>query len=253
MKKRNQNCQKKLRETKAFTKVRNYFAELIDRKDFQDEVKKIRIKYKIPPKGFSKKEKHMSPEPPEYGPQYPKRWTGLIKEPIDQFFWERLFRDENRLSEKFQMPSSSLNIIDDYVLYNDTSMIDSDIPALCMVQDCHDLGEYKEIDKENETSFPVMIRINPYAGVRDILDYVKIAYSREIEPLLNKYKDKSSRMCKVRTKNEETRKRNDFIFKNRHKKLKEIRTLLRENNLEILDDGHIGKIIGLEKKRRKEV
>jgi hypothetical protein len=224
MQKRNSNCRKKLIKSQGFLKVKNYFLDLIERKDFQDEVKKIRIKYTIPPKGFSKKEKHLYPEPPEYGPKYPKRWDKLIKEPIDQFLWMELFEDEKKIGEKFQLPAGSLNILDDYVLYNATSKVDSDTPSLCMTQDCHELGEFKEIDEENEVAFPITIRISPYATERDILDYVRVAYSGEIEPLQKKYADKTSKIGKVRAK--KNRERDNFIYEHRHLKTQEIIEML---------------------------
>lgn len=249
MKKQNKKTAKKLEDTKAFLKVKRYFLDLIDRKDFQDEVKKLRIKYLIPSMGFSKKERHLFPEPPEYGPQYPRRWDKLIKEPIDQFFWEKLFKDEKELGEKFQIPASSLNIIDDYVLYNSTSLVDSDTPTLCVVQDYKKIGEYKEMNRENETSFPIMVRISPYASERDILEYIKVIYSKEIEPLQKKYANQESLVGRTRKK--KNKERDNFIFEHRYLKAQEIKKILPEK-WRTTAYNEITKVIQLQKKKRGE-
>ena len=245
----NKRSKKNLQEINAFLKVKNYYLDLINRKDFQDEVKKIRIKYRIPAKGFSKREKHLFPEPPEYGPKYPRRWSNFIKEPIDQFFWMKLFKDEKKLGEKFQIPSSSLNIIDDYVLYNDISLIDSDTPTLCMIQDCHDIGMYKEIDKEIDASYPIMLRISPYASERDVLDYIKVIYSKKIEPLQEKYAVKESLVGKTRKK--KNKERDDFIYMHCHLKAQEIKKILPEK-WSTTTYNEINKVIQLQKEKRKE-
>lgn len=249
MTKKNQKSQKTLNEINAFIKVKNYFLDLIDRKDFQDEVKKFRIKYLIPAKGFSKKEKHLFPEPPEYGPGYPKRWNKFIKEPIDQFFWMKFFKDEKKLGEKFQLPSSSLNTLNDYVLYNGTSLVDSDTPALCMVQDCNELGKCKELDKEDAISFPIMVRISPYASERDMLEYIRVIYSKEIEPLQKKYANEESLVGKTRKK--KNKERDNFIYEHSYLNAQEIKKILPEK-WRTTTYNEINKVIQLQKKKRKE-
>lgn len=43
---------------------------------------------------------------------------------------------------------------------------------------------------------------------------------------------------------------NDFIYENRELSIAEIRSKLSNEMSEFLDDGHIGKILSIEKKRR---
>ena len=102
--------------------------------------------------------------------------------------------------------------------------------------------------------FPVDIRISPYASERDILDYIKKMYSFFIKPIQERYKEKTN-LGKVKNKKEIIQLRNDLIYKNRHLKLKEIMALIGEEfgNSAIIDCGYIGKIISLEKKKRKDV
>jgi hypothetical protein len=231
-------------------KVKIYFLDLIDRKDFLTEVKRLREKYGIPEEGFKKRERHITPVPPIYGPSYPKRWDKLTKEPIDQAFWLDLFKDENKLAEKFQLPPNNLNIIDDYVLYNDTAFIESDVPNLFMIQDCHDLGRHKTIDKEINTGLPILLRISPYASQRDLLDYIGAIFESEVRPIQEKYMDKTSLLGKLKTRR--MRERNKLVYENKHLPPTELRTFLREKGV-ILGPGEIEKILSLERIRRKEV
>lgn len=241
----------KNKAVKSITKVRIYFLDLIDRKDFLTEVKKLREKYGIPAEGFKKGERHISPIPPVYGPSYPKRWDKLTKEPIDQAFWMDLFKDENTLAEKFQIPPNNLNIVDDFVLYNDTAFVESDMPNLFMIQDCHNHGNHKFIDKEIDNGLPILLRISPYASQRDTLDYIKMVFESEIKPLQEKYVNQDSLLGKIKTRN--MSKRNRFIYDHKHLPIKEIEKILPKEWKDHIDQGGIGKILSLERKRRKEV
>jgi len=105
--------------------------------------------------------------------------------------------------------------------------------------------------------FPLAIRISPFASQRDILDYVRKnapMIKREQERYLNE--SGKIRIGKVKKRKEKIRGRNDFIYENRHLPHREIMQLVMEkfgDSSDTPDQGHIGKIISLEKKRRKEV
>ncbi len=240
----------KNKESKSIAKVRNYFLDLIDRKDFQEEVVKIRKKYGIPEEGFMKKERHITPIPPMYGPRYPKRWENLTKEPIDQEFWVALFNDESKLGEKFQIPPSSLNIIDDYVSYNDISLVESDTPNLFMIQDYRDLGKYETLDKEINVGFPILLRISPYASQRDTLEFIKSTFESEIKPIQEKHADKASLLGKLKSRKMAAR--NKFVYEHKQLSYNEIKKILPQE-WKGIGYSDIGKIKSLEKKRRKEV
>ena len=100
--------------------------------------------------------------------------------------------------------------------------------------------------------FPVRVDISPYASKRDILDFIRKNYDR-IKEIQDKHKIKVIKIGKIRSRKPHIQKRNDFIYKHRHLPRREIMRLVSKKFNEVLDYGHIGKIISLEKKRRKEM
>lgn len=229
-------------------KLRNYFLDITLKDSFQKEVSWIRNDYNIPKKGFRKSEKHTQGD---YAPKYPERWAHPTGE-IDDGFWVEFFAILQKLCNKFKIPTNDIGIMYEYVLYNKIIIAD-EIFGLCMIQDFCDIGKIKYTDKRHNDSFPILIRISPYASQRDILNHIKAVYSKEIAPMQEKYKDSAIMLGKIRTKNEKVQKRNSFIIKNKKLSIKEIRTLLRVNGYEALDDGLIGKIISEYEKKRKQV
>ena len=101
--------------------------------------------------------------------------------------------------------------------------------------------------------YPIAIRIRPEATKRDILDYINKMYKFEIKQLQQRYKEKSSKMGLVKKKNPIKQERDELIYQNRNLSKKEIAKLVSEEYKEYLDVGLIGKIISIQKKKRKEV
>lgn len=124
--------------------------------------------------------------------------------------------------------------------------------GMCMARDKEDEDEDMPYTRERwGTTYPVVLRISPYASKRDILDYVKKMYKHSIAPRQEKYRRDDIKLGKIKQKNPEIQKRNHFIYENRDKPRKEIASLVAERFDEYLDVGHISKIISLEKKKRK--
>lgn len=94
--------------------------------------------------------------------------------------------------------------------------------------------------------YPVSIHINCYASKRDVLDFINKRWP-DIEFMLGEYKRNRP---KIRIR--KNAKRDDFIWKNRKLPLKEIVSKLSDKLGVILDEGNIGKILSLERKRRGE-
>ncbi len=93
--------------------------------------------------------------------------------------------------------------------------------------------------------------LSPYASLRDILDWVKKNY-HDIKFFQDKYKNKNVKINKYRIRREKLEKRNDYIYKNRSKKLSDLEVGLDRLGYD-MDQGSISKIISLETKRRKKV
>ena len=91
---------------------------------------------------------------------------------------------------------------------------------------------------------------------RDTQAFISTGFFKKIFPTILQYQEtyrkKGIKIGKVKTKNKGIQERNDLIYKNKDKTLKEIRHILANKNM-FLDDGHIAKIISLEKQKRKEV
>lgn len=100
--------------------------------------------------------------------------------------------------------------------------------------------------------YPVVIKLHPNITQNDLIDYIKKNWSA-IESYLCQYKEDECRLGKVRNRKASIKKRNDFIYKKRNLPREEIRKLVSNKFNESLDGGHIGKIISLENKKRKEV
>lgn len=113
---------------------------------------------------------------------------------------------------------------------------------------------YIEMLEDKLWKYPVVIRIHPDASQRDIVEYIKthwhlIKYYQD--QYANRTKDASFKHSKTK-ENKELKKRNDFIYKHRHLSRKEIMSMVNKDFGADLDQGSIGKIISLERKKREK-
>ncbi len=147
-------------------------------------------------------------------------------------------------------------------LFEDALFIDNVckiVPARSdMIEYCADDPEINEIyiaHQENLTAkYPIALYISQDATQRDVVAYVQqvwdlfIHYSKE-------YKDKGSKVGKIKRKKSSIKERNDFIYQNRHLPRKKIMELITDTfgADKTVDYGYIGKIISVEKKKRKDV
>jgi len=240
----------------GYKKLWAYFLDITQKRYFEELIKKARKDFKIPSKGFkpikvrNKINYIYPPEEWEYRDNY------AVKQKINKIFKDICKKYDLHFIDWYQT-------IEHYLFYNKIQPIYSlNFANLCMVQDLieekEEIESKKEekfyddfIEKNDDLSFPIVIRISPYASQRDIIDYVKRVHST-INELQEKYIKKEIKIGKVRTKNKVIQKRNAFIYENKNKSLKEIRGLLSKRKIH-LDDGLIAKIISLEKHKRKEV
>ena len=222
--------QKKKTE-QGYIHLYNYFLEISRTEKFSKSIRSLRKKYKIPPEGFSKIDHNDF-----------LRWS----EKHNETFSKKIFNDVYKLCEGFFLPKEWWKAVMEALFHDSEDITDlgfGSVPGLCIVST-------KE-GKRNK-SYPVSLEISPYASKRDIINFIEITYSNEIEPKQKRYRKEASRIGKVKSKNIDTQRRNDFIYKNRHLSLVEIRKLLAKKKI-FMDDGHIAKIRSLEEKRRKDV
>lgn len=93
--------------------------------------------------------------------------------------------------------------------------------------------------------YPVAIYINPEATQNQVKDFISKKWST-----IQSYRDKKVNLYAGK-RQKRRQSVNDFIYEHRNLSLAKIRRRLAEEMEEFLDDGHIGKILSLEKRKRK--
>lgn len=241
---------KKIRKTSGYKKVVRYVEEVLDTDKYHSWIKDTRKKYGIPKDGYEANNGEMR-FPPDGWDIDGDKWINLNEE-IMTF-----------CREYATLPDDFKSIVEEHLLYNeefDAELIDEEqrFDNLCFVStiEADKKAEesrrksVRELKRDCDKAYPVLLRISPYAKSRDILDYVKSMYSQEIKPMQKLYKKDHVRLGSISEKKPKIKERNDFIYKNRDLPRKEILQLVREKFKEVLDYGHIGKIISLEKAKR---
>lgn len=120
-----------------------------------------------------------------------------------------------------------------------TQLEDYDREDKFLLQFCFD--ELMGISKK----YPVAIYVNPEVSLNEMKDFLSKNWH-----LISKHRDKGTPLYSSKRKKpkQET---NDFIYLNKDLSIAEIRTKLASESGEFLDDGHIGKILSIEKKKRQ--
>lgn len=227
-------------KTQSSRKLTAYVKHIIASDEFQEKVTNIRKKYNMPPKGFRVEKDNILNAPSTF-----KFDFKLCTEEVDKMCqrynlhiveWETTFRG--------------------YIYYNRfVEPYDFALGHLCHMSDLIEEKEdpfSEKIQAADDNIYPIAIRISPYATKRDIIDYVEKGYGW-INFFQQRHRDTKSLIGVIKQKNPLIVKRNNFILKFKHLPLKEIALKLQETfNLDI-DEGHISKIISLEKKRRRKV
>jgi len=249
-------------KTKSGKKVFAYIEDFIRTNTFLDGVSKIRSKFGIPEAGYV-----LNDIPDEIlldiGPFYkPKQLKISSKDYL------LLLKEFNHLKESLEFSNllvSSLllfylfhNKIDKNLYLNTWLSIGNiDESNLCIIEDlpmtiCETPAKFllNGVAKSSK-KYPVLIKITPEVTQNEVVDYVKKNW-KLISYIQGKYK-KNRKLGRVKMKDEVKQQMYDFIYKHRHLKLQKILGMLGKNGFEIIDEGHIAKIISLENLRRKEV
>lgn len=121
-------------------------------------------------------------------------------------------------------------------------------------EDFFSIRSYTEMLENKLWKYPVVLRIHPDASQRDIIEYIKthwhlIKYYQE--QYTDRHKDASFKNSKTK-ENLKLKERNDFIYQNRSLPRKTIMQMVNKDFGADLDQGSIGKIISLERKKREK-
>jgi len=229
--------------TKGHKKVMNYIKEAIKSDYFQSEIGKLRKKYSIPANGFKSTDEHIE-------------WNNIDTDKrISRF--RAVSDDVWKLCAKINLHNfECFDLVESYLYFNNLLHYDKrpDFLNLCIISDTIDEIEdplSKEQAEGDNRMFPIAIRISPYASLRNIQEYLEVAYATRIKPLQEKYKKKNALIGRIKSKNPLVAKRNDFIYKNKDLPRKKIKELVEEKFDISLEYEYIGKIISDEKKKRK--
>lgn len=253
-------------------KLWNYFVEISRTDKFQKNISLLKKKYEIPEMGFplvKNTDLGKRINDPGYCYRLLKE-TQKIEVCIDGYLippnaWKLKNTDQESAFDVDVMNLCSQNclhwvywqdVIKFLVFHNTLHRIPEGGFDLCMISDLREEKEdpFSEIVQgADNDAYPIAIRVSPYASQRDILDYVKKVYKPQIEPVQARYKNNSVRIGRVKRKKENIQQRNDFIYNNRELPRKEIMRLVSKKFNELLDYGLIGKIISIEKERRRDV
>jgi len=233
--------------TKGYNRISSFFNDITKRKSVRDHIKKIRIKYKIPGNGF----------------YFPGDEMYFWNEPIiwnEKEHQKNLRKDVKSLCDKIGVYGPyMIDAIYDYILFNQ-SVIFFEWPMFfdsCFIE--NDPGFSQTASKRDKIQinkmYPVCLKIDAYASKKEIIDFIKkrIDVIKEIQ---DKYKNrKSLLMTKFRKRSEQIQNRNDYIYllHEKGKSVKEISHVIASEfkNIDIPDEGLIGKIISMERNKRK--
>lgn len=228
-------------------KMWNYFLDILQKEYFINTIKDLRKQYNIPFKGIKYKNGTFS-FPPE----------GHSHDEM------RLLRNDiiSKICQKYKLHYFDFSdILLSFVYYNFLKPLDEIgscglLRVSDVVVDREEIGGLFEIS--DDIVYPISIRISPYASQRDIVNFIenKSVWKNSIKFLQDKYKEKDIMIGRVRRKDNQIQKRNDYIFKHRNLSRKEIVHLVYKKFPELsdpIDEGSVGKVISLERKKRKEV
>jgi hypothetical protein len=229
-----------LKSTIGNNKIWNYFVDLVKNNSFDRSVKNIR-EISLTKNGKIKDEI-----------KFRNRTKQLCRRfGLDEISWGE---DIRTYILKNKLPKDSLS--NSCVVLDRTEVGEDEYPNGDYIEG--DFGETDQLKDPIELkpvsySYPVIIRVSPYASQREIVDFIKKSYNQYIQPIQDRYKDKELNLGKVRKKKVSIKERNDFIYENRHLPDREIMTLVYDKFGEQanIDYGCIGKIISLEDKKRE--
>ncbi|NTV40789.1 MAG: hypothetical protein HGA61_00750 [Candidatus Moranbacteria bacterium] len=250
---------------KASTQIRkivNYLEAFIESDHFQDEIKKLRIKYKIPVEGyeFSKEDQKqldridyfyfpdshknkienlivpLGEDLNEIQKMTPLRFIGFKKTLYLYLFHNKLFEDVLLSYLKSVNLCKVADSVDEYAdFYRGTE----------------DPLVYLNYLKTENDYFPAHLRISPYASKRDIIKFIEENYSKLIKPIQEKYKNPDTNLGKVRNRRKKGRNNLILSLRSKGKSLTEIRKEIKEKTNENLGYEDVAKILSIERKRRK--
>jgi|GEM_PF-2425681 len=260
--------------TRAEKKLNIRFRKLVDTEKFQSHIIVVRKNLGLPKDGLMASELDIA------------NLTNHLYWPENQFFIDNaekgaFLRGLNHaiidLLKDFTISSSFFRLVTrHYIVFNQLFLHEIrenfyDNSNLCAVIDAKEIlneiisdksdldltdefikDTYIQIMRTKTDNYPIVIGLHSDASQRDIIDFVKKNWPLIEIRRLGYKKDGKVGLRHAKTKiNTVVQERNRIIYENRKLATKEIRGILAEKQI-FLDDGHIRKIISLEKEKREK-
>lgn len=265
--------------TKGEKKILLQFERFTETDLFKEEVKRIRKLIKLPTNGIEPKEDDL------------KKIGEIFRVPIDFHIQKdnkagghpmrTLNIETHKLMEQFSIDNMYLKLlIKNYIIFNKFFYEELEeqkqylhTANVCEIEDAQsEFDEYAPSDDPDEFyasfsvkgyinmlenklwKYPVVLRIHPDASQRDIIEYIKTHWA-QIDYYQKQYAKRSKNASFKNSKTKENTKlkeRNDFIYRNKNLPRKTIMQMVNKDYGADLDQGSIGKIISLERKKREK-
>lgn len=249
--------QKQVKIPKSISKIMAYFRHVVNSDDFQKDILDSRKRFAIPEDGLEIEIPNFDYSWAHIG-QEQMHALSMVPDGLAESLWE----SARGICKKYGFHHEMMwgLIVENYIIFNKLPKIDSlhthSVFDMCEIEDT--LRIEREIDdpkyprefSDKNQQFPISLRISAYASKRDILKFIEREY-REVEKIQVGYMLPAIKLGEIRPKRNHDR--DEYIYEMSRKKMpyKKIASLVFDNFSEIVDEGNIGKIISIEKKRRK--
>lgn len=257
-----EHLKKDMTRSSGGKKLINYFIDLTSKKEFRDEVLRIREKAGIPKEGYPFSEEDYKQVLDKYsdiaeGYELARKF-GLYSYRWQSFFVSFLFFGNAYLKKvPYRMLDFELCKIVDEKSRNEEKW-DKDEMGFETEEEFEAHREaYIGFRKDEDAEFPIAIKISPYASGRDIADFIA-RNSKWISELQNRHRLDTIGIGKIKKKNSRVQERNEFIFEihrvgDKFTPYQKIQRMVYEKFGETLDLSYIAKIIATERKKRKKL
>lgn len=229
--------------TSGYSKMWNHFLDITENDHFIERVGKLREKFQIPMNGFPLRDDQSSFELEE-------KVGGKGKQ-------TELKREIAKICSEYHLPAVDwYREILTIILYNRVFplvVLDA-VYGLCRVEHVSEIGGARPRERMLRAAYPVAILLSPYAGVRDIIDFIKKLYAAEIFTKQKQYINPKIKIRLLRTRSPLKRMVAQFIYENRELPHSTIAKMVKDRFPEygrVLIYSDVAKIIHTEKVRRQ--
>ena len=236
------NATPKIKPVQSVLKIKKVLEDFMFSETFTEKIKILREQYSIPLNGFPLEEKTLEEFRAETLLFLPKQLRGKNEKENNKIA-RAILKDIDRSIAIHISPKNiyTLFVFKFYLFFNEINFSFNEninkFNNLYGLQEVIDFKYWQEggIEQKSNTltEKPIGILLHPETTQRDLLDYIKKNFSKEIEPLLKQYQQ-TSLYKNIKTKNSPRKKIiEEIVSKSKGKTLKEIVKKLAEKSVYI--------------------